>query len=138
VQSSDGTYSLGNHTMDNFAVALSRPPGTNVQVIVNIQPPKGLVAADGRGGVPRAGPWRDITVETQVVALTNVVAGHFTLTLGADDDGDHQLGRDGSGRADRARARSRASARGNVAVTQTGTVYTITVRRLASGERSRS
>ena len=90
VQSSDGTYSLGNHTMDNFAVALSRPPGTNVQVIVNIQPPKGLVLLTDGSGVPSASgtPWRDITNETQVVALTNVVAGHFRITVGAATTGD--------------------------------------------------
>ena len=127
VQSSNGTYSLGNHTMDNFAVALSRPPGTNVQVVVNILPPKGLVLLTDASGIPSAAgtPWRDITNEVQVVALTNIVGGHFKLTFNGQTTA--AISWDATA-ADVVAALGALSNLDptDVSVTQTGTVYTIT------------
>ena len=86
-----------NHTADNFAVVLTRPPGTNTQVVVNVQPPEGLALLVG--GVP----FVDISNETQAVILQSVSGGSFTLTLGGPDDGASELGRERSGRQERAR-----------------------------------
>ena len=104
VQSSDGTYNFANHTQDNFAVVLTRPPGTNTQVVVNIQPPEGLALLVG--GVP----FIDISNETQAVVLQSVSGGHFTLTLGGPDDELTELGCLGHRRQERARRALDASA----------------------------
>ena len=74
IQSADGTYSLLNGTEDSFAVVLTRPFGPATSVVVDINPPPGLAIL--QSGIVL----RSIQDETQVVALSSVSGGHFTIT----------------------------------------------------------
>ncbi|MFN2611440.1 MAG: hypothetical protein ABR507_11310 [Actinomycetota bacterium] len=120
VQSSSGTFSTSNHTKDNFAVALTRPIGTNTQVVVNIQPPEGLALLDSGGN-----PFIDVSNETQSVSLIQISSGQFRLHLDAQQTS--LLSWDSPAATVRAalEALSNVGA-GNVQVMQTGTVYAIT------------
>ena len=117
---SGGPFSLSDHTADNFAVVLTRPPGTNTQVVVNVQPPEGLALLVG--GVP----FVDISNETQAVILQSVSGGSFTLTLGGQTTA--LLSWDASAAAvkNALGALSTVGGAANVVVTQTGTTYAIT------------
>jgi Ca2+-binding RTX toxin-like protein len=117
VQSSDGTYNLSNHTADNFSVVLTRAPGLNTQVVVNIQPPQGLALL--LAGVPDT----DITDEVQVVSLSLVSSGTFTLHTSFGSTA--ALPWDAPAAVVQAALQTLAGA-GNVLVKQTGTTYTVT------------
>ncbi|HET7129920.1 MAG TPA: hypothetical protein VFJ93_12675, partial [Gaiellaceae bacterium] len=113
-----GPFNLADHTADDFTVVLTRPPGTNVQVVVNIQPPSGIVMLVG--GVPQ----RDTSDEVQVVTLTQVSSGTFTLTLNGQTTA--PIHWDASANDVRAALEALSNVDpGDVAVTQTGTTYTI-------------
>ncbi|MDX6471351.1 MAG: large repetitive protein, partial [Gaiellaceae bacterium] len=75
VQSSDGLYLLSNGTMDQFTVVLTRPP-VGGSVVVTATPPPGLAIVDGTTLK------HTITDEVQVVTLTAVFSGGFTLSYG--------------------------------------------------------
>ena len=75
VQSSNGTYNFANHTQDNFAVVLTRPPGIEHPGRRQHPAARGPRAASMRAGRPAVMPWRDITNETQVVACQSVSSG---------------------------------------------------------------
>jgi hypothetical protein len=74
IQSADGTYSLSLGTEDSFAVVLTRPIDPASSVVVDINPPLGLAILQGTTVL------RTIQDETQVVALSSVSGGTFTIT----------------------------------------------------------
>ena len=65
-------------------VVLTRPPGPASSIVVDINPPLGLAILDAGGN-----PIRTIQNETQVVALSNVTGGHFTITFTPWNDANH-------------------------------------------------
>src|SRR5207244_10964709 len=86
VQSSDGTYSLADHTMDQFAVVLTRSPqDASVSVNVKIAPPEGLalltsgIDPDHQHPDQSGTPFTIVSDEVQVVTLTQASGGAFKL-----------------------------------------------------------
>ena len=83
IQSADGTYSLTNGTEDSFSVVLTRPIDPASSVVIDINPPLGLAILQGTTVL------RSIQDETQVVALSSVSGGHFTITYTPWNDANH-------------------------------------------------
>ena len=122
------------------AATASGTPGAGITfgntVVVNIQPPEGLVLLTKPDGTPESAesggtPFETIRNEVQSVTLANVTTGSFTLTFGADTTGPIAFNAAASDVQTALNGLSsiknfNGGTTGSVSVKVTGTVYAVT------------